>query len=189
MHSPRKRETNPAEGPHTTRPTHSQMGNPYPPGLEPAVLQYGIPGVPMERCSMRPLVEKEFVPDRGGGSDYLYVEPDPRWPRLRLLLAPRGERETDEQYASYRRGIEQFTCNHARYLGLCRLLCTHLGNHLKCREGACRRNGACAGIRDQDRFGIPLVLFPPCVPLDLEIIETCRQEIIAEIKRVRGESV
>ena len=93
-----------------------------------------------------------------------------------------------EQYASYRRGIEQFTCDHAIYLGLCQLLCTHLGNHLKCREGACRRNGACAGIRDQDRFGIPLVLFPPCVPLDREIIETYRQEIIAELRRAGGKS-
>ena len=73
-------------------PTHSQMGNPYPAGIEPAVLQYGIPGVPMERCSMRPLVEKEIVPARGGGSDYLYVEPDPKWPRLRLLPRPRLRR-------------------------------------------------------------------------------------------------
>ena len=28
------------------------------------------------------------------------------------------------------------------------------------------------------------MLFPPCVPLDPEIIETYRQEIIAEIKRL-----
>ena len=36
---------------------------------------------------------------------------------------------------------------------------------------------------------MPLVLFSPCVPLDREIIETYRQEIIAELKRVvaRGE--
>ena len=138
---------------------------------------------------MRPLVEEEIEPPGDGNADYLYVEPDPKWPRLRLRLAPRGQRETDEQYASYRRDIEQFTCDHALDRGLCQLLCTHLGNHLKCQEGPCRRNGACAGVRDQDRFGIPLVLFPPCVPLDREIIETYRQEIIAELRRVGGKSV
>lgn len=43
-------------------------------------------------------------------------------------------------------------------------------------------------IRDQNRFGIPLVLFPPCVPLDLEIIETYREEVVAELKRVAAGS-
>jgi hypothetical protein len=28
------------------------------------------------------------------------------------------------------------------------------------------------------------VLFPPCVPLDREIIETYRAEIVAELKRI-----
>ncbi len=94
------------------------------------------------------------------------------------------EHETDEQYASYQRDIEQFTRNHAVFLRFCQVLCTHLGNHLTCREGPCRRNGACTGIRDQDRFDIPSVLFPPCVPLDYEITETYRQEIVAEAKRL-----
>ena len=166
------------------------MGNPYPPGLEPAVLAYGMPGVPMERCSTRPLAEQETVPPGGIVADYRYVQPDPKWPRLKLRLAPRGKRETAEQYEAYRRGIEEFTCTHSIYLGLCQELCTHLGNHLTCTEGPCRRTGCCAGIRDQDRFAIPLVLFPPCVPLDREIIETYRQEIIAELGRVvaRGEA-
>jgi hypothetical protein len=165
------------------------MGNPYPKGLEPAVIEYGIPGVPLERCIMRPLVEDEIPSPGGIVADYLYVEPDPNWPRLKLRLAPRGRRQTDEQYEAYRRDIEQFTCTHSIYLGLCQELCTHLGNHHACAEGPCRRNGACAGIRDQDRFGIPFVLFPPCVPLDREIIETYREEIVAELKRVvaRGE--
>jgi hypothetical protein len=164
-------------------PTHSQMGNPYPPGLEPAILQYGMPGVPMECCSMRPLVEAEIAPPGGIVADYLYIEPDPQWPRLRLRLAPRGKRQTDAQYEAYRRGIEAFTCTHSIILGLCQELCTLVGNHLTCKEGPCRRSGCCSAIRDQDRFDIPLVLFPPCVPLDLEIIDTYRQEIIAEIKR------
>ena len=165
-------------------PTHSQMGNPYPGGLEPVAIKYGIPGIPMERCSTRPLVEAE-VPRPGGiVADYLYVEPDPRWPRLKLRLAPRGKRETDEQYEAYRRNIEEFTCSHAVYLGFCQELCTLLGSHHACAEGPCRRTGACAGIRDQDRFDIPLVLFPPCVPLDREIIETYRREIVAEIRRL-----
>lgn len=165
------------------------MGNPYPKGLEPVVLEYGIPGVPMEQCSTRPLNEADIVPPGGVVADYLYVEPYSNCPRLKLRLAPKRPDETDEQYADYQRDIEQFTCNHSIYLGLCQMLCTHLGNHSACAEGPCRRNGACAGIRDQDRFDIPLVLFPPCVPLDLEIVETYRQEIIAEMKRIvaRGE--
>jgi hypothetical protein len=165
-------------------PTHSQMGNPYPKGLEPVILEYGIPGVPMERCSMRPLVEEEIVPPGGIVADYLYVEPDPQFPRLKLRLAPRGASQTEEQYAIYQRDIEQFTCNHAVYLGLCQELCTLLGNHQTCAEGPCRRTGVCSGIRDQDRYDIPHVLYPPCVPFDLEIMETYRQEIIAELKRI-----
>jgi hypothetical protein len=116
--------------------------------------------------------------------EYLYVEPDPQLPRLKLELASQRQDQTDEQYASYRRHIEEFTSIHAIYLGLCQLLCTHLGNHHACSEGPCRRNSACSAIRDQDRFHIPLVLFPPCVPLDHEIIETYRQELIAELKRI-----
>ncbi len=133
---------------------------------------------------MRPLVEEEIVPPEGIVADYLYVQPDPKWPRLKLRLAPRGSRETDEQYAAYRRDIEQFTCTHAAFLGVCQMLCTLLGNHYTCAEGPCRRNGACSAIRDQDRFDIPLVLFPPCVPLDSEIIETSRREIIAVLRRI-----
>ncbi len=154
------------------------MGNPYPPYLEPVVLDYGMPG---KRCSMR-LVEEEIIRPGGIVSDYLYVEPDPKLPRLQLRLAPRGKHQTDEQYASYRRTIEEYNCAHAIYLGLCHLLCTLLGNHAACAEGLCRRNGRCSAIRDQDRFGIPLVLFPPCVPLDREIIETYRKELVAELK-------
>lgn len=188
MHStPRKKRQRVRAGNESARPdrpTHSQMGNPYPPGLEPVVVEYGMPGVPMERCSTRPLVEEEIKPPGGIVADYRYVEPDPQFPRLKLRLAPRREHETDDQYASYQEDIEQFTCNHAVYLGLCQELCTLLGNHRTCAEGPCRRNGACAGIRDQDRFDIPLVLFPPCVPLDLEIMETYRMEIIAELKRI-----
>jgi hypothetical protein len=163
------------------------MGNPYPKGLEPSIIKYEPPDKP--NWWPQPLVEEEIVPPDGVVADYLYVEPYPQCPRLKLRLAPRGKHETDEQYASYQRDIEQFTCNHSLYLGLCQMLCAHLGNHLTCAEGPCRRNGACAGIRDQDRYDIPLVLFPPCVPLDLEIIETYRQEIIAEPKRIvaRGE--
>jgi len=187
VHSSRKKKQGQEQDenkPDPSWPTHSQMGNPYPDGLEPVVIKYGIPGIPMERCSTRPLVEAEIPRPGGIVADYLYVEPDPQWPRLKLRLAPRGKHETDEHYTSYQRHTEQFTCAHAIYLGLCQMLCTHLGNPVTCTEGPCRRNGVCAGIRDQDRFDIPLVLFPPCVSLDREIIETYRQELIAEIKRV-----
>ena len=160
-------------------PTHSRLGNPYPRGLKPMVLHDD----PSGSTDLEQAIA-EAGPPGGIVADYLYVEPDPRWPRLKLRLARRGKHETDEQYANYRRDIEQFTCSHSIYLGLCQVLCTLLGSHHTCAEGPCRRNGACAGIRDQDRFDIPLVLFPPCVPLDPEIIETYRQEIIAEIKRL-----
>jgi hypothetical protein len=32
--------------------------------------------------------------------------------------------------------------------------------------------------RDGDRFTIPQVLFPPCIPLDAEIMETYRMEVV-----------
>ena len=180
MHSPRKNEGTPADEPQTEPPIHSRLGNPYPGGLEPVVIDDGTPG----NTDLEQAVAKASLPGGIVTDEYLYVEPDPKWPRLKLRLAPRGKQETDEQYAAYRRDIEQFTCDHAIYLGLCQLLCTHLGNHLTCAEGPCRRNGACAGIRDQNRFDILLVLFPPCVPLDREITETYRMEIIAELKRI-----
>jgi hypothetical protein len=160
-------------------PTHSRLGNPYPRGLEPAVID-DINWEDLEQA-----VTKADTPAPGGDTyEYLYVEPDPQLPRLKLKLASQRQDQTDEQYASYRRHIEEFTSTHAIYLGLCQLLCTHLGNHHACSEGPCRRNAACSAIRDQDRFHIPLVLFPPCVPLDHEIIETYRQELIAELKRI-----
>ncbi len=171
------------------QPTHSQCGNPYPRGLKPVIIEYAPPG---SNCMPQPLSEPEF-PDEGSSGlvtdEYLYEQPDPKWPRLKLQLAPRGKRQTDEQYAAYRRGIEEFTCTHSIFVGLCQELCTLLGNHRTCLEGVCRRNGVCCGLRDQDRYWLPMLIFPPCVPLDLEIIETYRQEIIAEIKRARGKSV
>lgn len=180
MHSPRRNPRSKQAGIEPAGwPTHSRLGNPYPRGLKPAVLDDEPPGgIDLAQAVAR------AGPPGGIVADYLYVEPDPRWPRLKLRLAPRGKNETDAQYEAYRRDIEQFTCTHAIYLGLCQELCTLLGNHLACPEGPCRRTGACAAVRDQDRFDIPLVLFPPCVPLDREIIEAYRQEIVAELRRV-----
>ena len=59
-----------------------------------------------------------------------------------------------------------------------------MGNQLTCPEGICRRKGICFGMRDEERYSLAFLVFPPCVPLDLEIIETCRQEISTELKRV-----
>ena len=150
-------------------PPIRRWATPIPPGLEPVVIDTASAGSPMEPARAAAGRGRDLRPG-GIVADYLYVEPDPKWPRLKLRLAPRGRQETDEQYESYRRDIEQFTCNHAIYLGLCQDALHPSRQPLACAEGPCRRNGLCAGIRDQDRFDIPLVLFPPCVPLDREII-------------------
>jgi len=160
-------------------PTHSRLGNPYPVGLSHVVMD----GPPGSTDLEQPWAGMDYDPGVAA-DDYLYEQPDPKWPRLKLYLAPRRRRETEEQYEGYRRGIERCTCLHAIYLGLCQLLSTHLGSHWTCAEGACRRNGCCVGIRDQDYYSLPLLVYPPCVPLDREITETCRMEIIAEMKRV-----
>jgi hypothetical protein len=189
VHLPRKKEPNPEEKLDSVRPALSQRSNPYPAGLKPVIVEYGPPGT---NCGIQPLDGAEKprpCRDLVVTDQYLYEQPLEGMPRLRLGFARQGPRQTDEQYAAYRRDIEQFTCTHSIYLGLCQQLCTFLGNHRTCAEGPCRRTGVCSGIRDQDRYNIPLVLFPPCVPLDLEIIWTYRDEIVAEIKRVvaRGE--
>ena len=178
MHSPRRKAKRPD-------PTRSRLGNPYPAGLRPVVIEFdeALPGTDtdVEAAWSR----RDYDP--GAPQDYLHEQPEAEWPRLNLYPAARSPRETDEQYAIYRSGFERFTNTHAAWLGLCQQLCTHLGNHRACREGACRRTGACAGIRDQARYWLPLLVYPPCVPLDREIMETYREEIVAELSRCEAE--
>ncbi len=102
MHSTprRKRQRVRAGTEPAARPTHSQMGNPYPPGIEPVVIEYAEPG---SNCLPRPLDEAK-IPGPGEGlivtDDYLYQRPHEDWPRLKLRLAPQRPNETDAQYAS-----------------------------------------------------------------------------------------
>jgi hypothetical protein len=180
VHSPRKKDKQP--GPTHAGSTHSRLGNPYPAGLQPVVIEFDTTLSAADTDIESAWSQSDYKP--GEPQDYLYEQPEADWPRLNLYLAERGPHETDEQYALHRRDFERFTCTHAIWLGLCQQLCTHLGNHRTCSEGACRRNGACAGIRDQNRYWLPLLVYPPCVPLDREIMETYRMEIVAEIKRV-----
>jgi hypothetical protein len=175
VHSPRRKDKQPD-------PTHSRLGNPYPAGLRPVVIDSTLAAdTDVEAAWPRPDYEA------GEPQEYLYEQPEAEWPRLNLYLAERSPHETDEQYALYRRDFERFTCTHAIWLDLCQQLCTHLGNHRTCAQGACRRNGACAGIRDQTRYWLPLLVYPPCVPLDREIMETYREEIKAELNRWEAE--
>ena len=148
--------------------------------------------MPIEKCWPRQVSEEELPrPDLSRlvtSDEYLYevFEPGEDWPRFKLRLQPRRERETDEQYEIYRRDIERQTRAYGVFHGFCQDLCTWLGNHETCNEGACRRTGACCSRRDEDRFHLPILIYPPCVPIDLDIMETYRAEIIAELRRFRA---
>lgn len=173
------------------RPPFSHQGNPYPPGLEPVYFDMtGFAGVPPERILPRPFDGPPPPPDFSGlltTRKYLYETFEPGVPRFKLRLAPRRASETDAQYEAYRREVEYHYRVRGQYLAVCRAFCTHLGNHLHCAERSCRRKGHCAGRRDEDRFDLDFAMFPPCIPLDLEIIETYRTAINAELERVAAE--
>jgi hypothetical protein len=167
------------------------QGNPYPPGLEPVVLDMRRPpGRPWSSVWPRPFEDPMPPADFSGlvtTEHYLYERFEPGEPRFKLRLCPRGPGETEAQYEAYRRGLEFHYRCHAIYLGLCQELCTVLGNHLHCAERRCRRESCCRGRRDEDYFAISLAIFPPCVALDIEIVETYRQEIIAELRRIAAQ--
>jgi hypothetical protein len=187
VHStPRKKRQRTAAGTDTKRPTHSQMGNPYPDGLEPVVVEYAVPGA---RDGRRPFDEAS-IPGPGEGlvvtDEYLSQTLHEAWPRLKLRLKPQRPDETAAQYASYRADIERNTAAHIFGLYICQKLCTFLENFLTCPQGECRRRGICCGMRDEERYWLPILIYPPCVPLDLEITETYRQEIGATFKRLKA---
>jgi len=154
-------------------PTHTRLGNPFPVGLQPVVIDEKLQADTDVEASWS---QKDYDP--GLPQPYLYAKPPPCWPQLNLYPAERSAHETEEQYAIYRSYFERFTNTHAVLLGLCQEFCSLLGNHRTCAEGVCRRNGACSGIRDQGRYWLPLLVYPPCVPLDREIMETYREEVL-----------
>lgn len=170
------------------KPTLSTAGNPFPAKLTPVFVELDPPrpGQSWDTVWPRPLPAVLPVPDFSGmvtTDEYIYekFEPGENWPRLKLRLIPRREHETDAQYEDYRRGIERHTRVHGVYLGMCQMLCTWLGNFETCAEGPCRRNGECCVRRDEDTTEISFAIYPPCVPIDLDIIESYRAEINKEL--------
>lgn len=171
-------------------PLLSQAGNPFPPGLKPVFvpLTPPAPGRTWDSVWPRPLPENPPPPDFSGcitTEDYLhdYIPPEEGWPRFKLRLAPRGPGETEAQYACYRRDVEAHYLTHGVCLGLMQMLASHLGNFHRCAEATCRRAGACVARRDEDRYALFFAIFPPCVPLDLDIIESYRTEVREELAR------
>jgi hypothetical protein len=173
------------------QPLLSQAGNPFPPQLTPVFVDMTpVNGVPLERMWPRPLKEEDGLQDHEGcvtTSEYLYETIEPYWPRFKLRLCPRTD-ETDAQYAAYRRDIEHHTLVHSVYLGTMQQICTALGNHKGCARRACRRRGRCCGRRDEDRYAISFAIFPPCVPIDIEIIETYRMAVVEFLTEVVRQS-
>ncbi|MGN6307105.1 MAG: hypothetical protein ACTHNH_19975 [Mesorhizobium sp.] len=167
--------------PAAAKPLLSQAGNPYPPGLEPVVIDFTpLPGVPLERMWPRPLDPDPPPPDRAGMvafDTYLYEVPGPNLPHLTLWLERQRPEESDERYAHYRADLEHHHLVHAVMLKIVQRFATVCGLAATCREHACRRQGACVGVRDAGRFDLPFAMYPPCVPLDLEIMETFRQAV------------
>jgi hypothetical protein len=135
----------------------------------------------------RPLDPNPPKPDFSGmltTDTYLYEPLDADTPRFKLRLAPRRKGESEAQYAAYRRSLERHFHALGVYLKLMQLLCGALGNFHTCGQRQCRREKACRARRDEDAFSIELAVFPPCVPFDLDIIESYRTEVRAEVTRL-----
>lgn len=97
-------------------------------------------------------------------------------------FARRGE--TDAQWACVLRDHERHAEAKGIYLGLFQLLAAHWGFVAKCPLPGCRRLKKCIGRRAEDDWSFPFRPFiPPCVPLEVEIVEKMRTEISAEVKR------
>lgn len=174
--------------PAAVAPLLSQAGNPFPPGLKPVFVPIrAMPGIALERMWPRPLDPNPPRPDFSGlvtTETYLYEAFDPGTPRFKLRLQPRRRGRSEAQYAAYRRSLERHFHARGVYLKAVQLLCGALGNFRSCGQGACRREKACCARRDEDAFSIELAMFPPCVPIDLDIIESYREEVRAEIGRL-----
>jgi hypothetical protein len=135
----------------------------------------------------RPLDPNPPKPDFSGmltTDTYLYEPLDADTPRFKLRLAPRRKGESEAQYAAYRRALERHFHAFGVYLKLMQLLCGALGNFRTCRQHQCRRKKACLARRDEDACTLDLAVFPPCVPIDLDIMESYRQEVRAELGRL-----
>lgn len=170
------------------KPVLSTAGNPFPPGLKPVFVPLAcIPGVSPGRMWPHPLDPSPPKPDFSAmitTDTYLYEPLDADTPRFKLRLEPRRKGESEAQYAAYRRALERQFRVHGVYLRLIWLLCGALGNFRSCRQRECRRKKACTGRRDGDACALEIAVFPPCVPIDLDIMESYRQAVRAELGRL-----
>ncbi|CAI2931339.1 hypothetical protein [Aminobacter niigataensis] len=109
-----------------------------------------------------------------------------RWyPSFRINSFPREPWCTDAQWACVLRDQQEHAEAKGIYLGLFQLLAAHLGFVCKCPLRACRRLRKCTGRRAEDDWSFPFKPFiPPCVPLDVEIVEKMRAGIRAETDRI-----
>jgi hypothetical protein len=178
------------------KPILTRAGNPVPAKLKPvfAEMTPPAPGMPWSSVWPRPLPATMPPPDLEGlvtTTEYRYIKipPNDPWPRFKVRYEPRRPTDTDAQFEMYLRDMEDLHRRHGFYLGLCQDLCTYLGNHETCAEQVCRRNGRCSSRRDEDAFDLPLAMFPPCVPLDIDLISSYLTELQAEMRRIRADFV
>lgn len=93
--------------------------------------------------------------------------------------------QSDSQWAAVLRDQRRHAKAKGLYLGLFQQLAAHLGFHRTCPLPACRRRRDCIGRRAEDDWSFPFRPFiPPCVPLEVELVERMRAEIRAEITRL-----
>ena len=111
------------------------------------------------------------------------------WPVFDMSPGEREPWRTDEQWASVVSGVERHARAMGVYLGFFQMLCTHRGRHRKCQLAGCRRLKRCTGRRAEDDTSGPFAPFvPPCVPLEAAVVEEMREEIRAEVRRIRANS-
>ncbi|MBX3577236.1 MAG: hypothetical protein KF723_08500 [Rhizobiaceae bacterium] len=158
-------------------PTHSKLGNPYPRGLPPVVID-PYRGVARGPLQPEPLTGCRRAPLR-------FVTPRPHHPDLPFFPPPRQHGQTDAEWEATVRDSERFHVDvTVVMLHAMRLLATHLGNPASCAEGACRRRRRCCGLRDPFTFGLNLAVLPPCVPPDEEIMWTYFEEVRRELRHL-----
>lgn len=165
-----------------TPPRHSKLGNPYPHGIPPVVVDARVDGT-----------ERTVEPDPLTGcrpSAWRFVTPDPCLPHVPLYVPPRLPGQTDAQWDASVLDTESYHADVTMVaLHAMQLLATYVGNFATCENRACRRKRRCAATRDPFAFGLFLAMFPPCVPLDIEIIWTYIEEVRRELRAQRAASM
>ena len=165
-------------------PVISQAGNPFPAKLKPFHIDYTPPkGWKLEQMWPQPLPNRPpRVPDWSGlitTDEYLYTKFDEgeTWPRFKVRVEHRGPEMTDAQYEAIRRDAEYCSRVYGVFLGMFQDVCSWVDNHETCPNGPCRRQRRCVGRRDEDMMCISIAVYPPCIPLDLELIWTYHEAV------------